>query len=441
MNKKSNYLKLSTLFFSLLLAVVFSLAIPNTSEAASPGSVTNVKQIYGSYYSSINDYLIAVQFNRVSGASYYMAEISTDNVNWEWVDAVYKTSNTSTETFYIRNEALKETRATLKAGSVYYVRITAIDSAYNYSTSAPLQVVTAPATVSGTNKIIQTACKSNSLTASWSSIPGATGYQVYVKKFGDTDYSYVGDTKSTSFNVTKYKNKKLSSDSIYYVGILPTKTSNAGFTAICNQRSNGYGLCTLPSTTKKIIANDWKPGTSKLSISWTKSSVATGYELQFYNAKGKSLKKATVKNSAYGTPSYTLAKAPKYSFCSVKIRPYVKSSTGKKFTSSWSKKTYFVSQSSIKKDFSLTDGKLSIKWNKVKGASKYLIYAGTSSKNMKKVATVSSKKTSYTITKVGGSTVSKHTKYFVKVVPQKKVSKKTYKGDYGWYTTLRVVYY
>ena len=136
MNKKSNYLKLSTLFFSLLLAVVFSLAIPNTSEAASPGSVTNVKQIYGSYYSSINDYLIAVQFNRVSGASYYMAEISTDNVNWEWVDAVYKTSNTSTETFYIRNEALKETRATLKAGSVYYVRITAIDSAYNYSTSA-----------------------------------------------------------------------------------------------------------------------------------------------------------------------------------------------------------------------------------------------------------------------------------------------------------------
>ena len=60
---------------------------------------------------------------------------------------------------------------------------------------------------------------------------------------------------------------------------------------------------------------------------------------------------------------------------------------------------------------------------------------------MKKVATVSSKSTSYTTSKVNGSTVSKYKSYYVKVVPQKKVGGTTYKGDYGHYYRLYLIFY
>lgn len=427
MNKKSNYLKLSTIFFSLLLAVVFSLAIPNTSKAASLGKVTNIKQTYGSYNDEYNAYIVMLKYNKVAGATGYFAEISTDKVNWEPAKE-YSTSNIDTFAIGLYTK--------LKPASTYYVRITPYqgDNYYDSAdTSAPIQVVTAPAAVSGSIK--QTGAKTNSVTASWNKVAGATGYKVYVKKSGDSEYIASGTTTSTSYKLAKYNGKKLTADSIYYIGVCATKTSESGFVAE-SLPSSVTNFCTLPNKTKKIIAASWKPGTSSLKIMWTPASVASGYDVYFYNSKNKVVKKATSTTNAY-----TFTKAPKAGFCSVKVRPYIKTDNGKKIASSWSKKTYFISQSSIKNDFTLVNGKLTIKWTKVSGASNYAVYAGTSATNMKKVATVSSKKTSCTIKKISGSTVSKYGTYYVKVIPQKKVSGTTYKGDHGWYSRLRMIYY
>ena len=145
-------------------------------------------------------------------------------------------------------------------------------------------MVTASAAVSS---VKQTKAGANSITASWSSISTATGYNVYVKKHGDNTYTFNGSTKLPSYRVKKYKNAKLKTDYLYYVAVCATKTSTAGFTAEAVS-SNGYPVCTLPSKITKISSSDWKPGSATLKVSWKHTNIADGYQLQFYNAKNES---------------------------------------------------------------------------------------------------------------------------------------------------------
>lgn len=422
MNKKNIYLKISTLVFSLLLTMVFALSISTTSKAASIGKVTNLKQISEGYDSKEGKYLVHLEYTEVTGAFYYGAQILTDDNKWMF-----------TGDFSYNNQMTVGAFIDLTPGNVYYVRIVTFKSAVGFNLddiSDSLQVVTAPETTSTT--ILLTGATSHSLTASWTAVSGATGYDVYVKKYGDNDYTFNGSSTSTSYKISNYNNKKLSTDSAYYVRVCATKTSNTGFKAAAAPSNESF-LRTLPAQTSKIKAADWKPGSSTLKITWSGSFAADGYEVQFYNAKNKSLKKADVK-----TNHYALSKAPKNSFCSVKVRPYIKTSTGKKLYTSWSKKTYFISQANMtNKKYTIGNGKLTLNWSKVNGASKYTIYAGKSSKKMKKVTTVGSNTTSCTLSKISGSTVSKNGTYYVKVVPQKKVNGKTYKGDYGYYYVIR----
>lgn len=423
MNNKKKLFHISGICFAFLLAFVFSIAISNTSEAATLGKVTNIKQTYGSYDAEYGKYFIDLEYTGVSGAYGYLAQISTDNKTWQFVKEAYKSTQ-----FSIGSDT------NLTAGSTYYVRIIPIiNSNFDYDltdASASIQVVTAPASVT---TVKQTKAGSNSITTSWSGVSGATGYNVYVKKYGDSTYTLNGSSKSASYTVKKYKNAKLKIDSCYYVSVCATKTSTAGFTAVAAP-SNGYPFYTLPSKITKLSTSscDWKPGSASLKVSWSHTNIADGYQLQFYNAKNKSIKKVTTTKN-----SYTLTKAPKNSSCSVKIRPYVKSSSGSKLYGSWSSKFYFLSQANMSNTtYSIGYGKLTLRWKAVSGATKYTIYAGTSKSNMKSVGSVSGSATSYTFSKISGSTISPYGYYYVKVVPQKKLGGKTVKGDFGYYWTI-----
>lgn len=424
MNNKKKLFNLSKICLSFLFAFVLCIAISNTSEAATLGKVTNLKQTYGSYDTEYGKYFIDLEYNGVTGAYGYVAQLSTDGRTWQTVREL--STKTEFSIGYYTN---------LTAGSTYYVRII---PAYNSNAefdvddaSAPIQVVTAPSTTFSTS-VKQTNAKSNSITVSWSGVSSATSYNVYVKKYGDNSYSLCGSTKSTSYTLKKYKNGNLKADYLYYIAVAPVKTSTAGFTAEPDN-GNGYPNYTLPSKISKVSATDWKPGSSTLKVSWTHTSTPGGYELQFYNAKGKSIKKVTTTKN-----SYSFTKAPKNSSCSVKIRPYVKMSNGSKKYAAWSKKFYFLSQADMSKSkYTIGYGHLTLRWTAVSGASKYTVYAGTTPKNMKSVGTVSGNTTSYTFSKISGSTVSPYGYYYVSVIPQKKLGGKTVKGDHGYYWRIR----
>lgn len=420
MNNKKKLFCISKICLAFMLAFVFSFAISDTSKAATLGKVTNLQQTYGSYDTSAGKYFIDLKYNGVSGAYGYFAQISADNRNWKFVEEAYKGNEFSIGTY-----------TNLTAGSTYYVRIVPVNSNGNYDltdASDSIQVVTAPAAVS---TVKQTNAKSSTISTSWSGVANATGYDVYVKKYGDSTYTLNGSTKSASYTVKKYKNSKLKADSLYYVSVCATKTSTAGFKAV-SASSVGYPFCTLPSKINKVFASDWKPGSATLKVRWKHTNIADGYQLQFYNAKNKSIKKVTTtKNTC------TLKKAPKNSSCSVKIRPYIKTSNGKKYAS-WSKKFYFLSQANLSNTkYTIGYGHLTLRWAKVNGATKYTVYAGTSKNNMKAVGTVGGNATSYTFSKINGSTISPYGYYYVKVIPQKKLGGKTVKGDHGYYWTIR----
>lgn len=277
MENRKKLFNLSKVCLAFMLAFVFSIAISNTSEAATLGKPTNLKQTYGNYDTDYGKYFIDLEYNGVSGAYGYLAQMSTDNKTWTLVDEAWKGTKFS----------IGE-KTPLTAGSTYYVRI--IPASDKYGTydledaSASIQVVTAPAAVSKVNQI---GAGNNSITASWSGVANATGYNVYVKKYGDSSYTLNGNTKSKSYKLTKYKGSKLKSDYPYYVSVCATKTSTAGFTAE-SVPSAGYPLCTLPTKITKVTGTNWKPGKATLKVSWKHTNIADGYELQFYNAKGKS---------------------------------------------------------------------------------------------------------------------------------------------------------
>lgn len=429
MNKQKKIFHLTSISFAFLMAIMFSFAVSTTSEAASLGKVTNVTQTFGGLDNYT--YYIDITFNPLAGADAYAVQISTDKVNWEFAE---DSALTDKPYFSIGD------KTTLKAGSTYYIKVIPVyaftyegQTVYDYyeediSNASVVQVVTAPAKLT---TVTQTAATTSSMTAKWSAVPGATGYIVYTKKYGDTSYTYNGTTSSLYYNIKKCEAGNLTPSSAYYVVVCPIRKSSTGF--IAEADANGYLFRT---TTKKVssISGFWKINSKDLSVSWTNDAAADGYELEFYNSKGKKIKTVDVGASYSGTRTYTFNKAPKNSTCSVKIRSYIKLDNNVKAYSEWSKKSYFISQANMPaKKYDLNKGKLTLKWSKVTGAKKYVIYAGTSSNKMKKVATVSSKKTSYTLKKIGGSKISSSKTYYIKVVPQTKLGGKTIKGDHGYY--------
>lgn len=431
MKQKRNYFKLSSICFAFFLAMMFAFSTSTTSEASTLGKVTNVTQAYGELDSDTNKYYIIVQYNYLSNASAYAVQISTDKLNWEFAE----NGSYSTKNYFTIGANTK-----LNAGSTYYVKVIPLYTTANNNldyydadvdSATVLQVVTAPAKL---GNLVQTTATANSITAKWAAVPGATGYNVYVKSYTDSEYVYNGTTTSTSYAVKSYNNSSLLPDSAYYVAVSPIRKSSAGYTAEAS--ASGYGFRTLPKNTAiSATSSYWTMDSKKLTVKWESDFWADGYELQLFNAKGKKIKTATVNTSSYSAiRSYTFSNAPKNASCSVKIRAFIKTTSGAKAYSNWSKKTYFLSQSNMPaKKYDLSKGTLTLKWTKITGAKKYVIYAGTSATKMKKVATVSSKKTSYTLKKIGGSKISTSKTYYVKVVPQAKLGGKTVKGDHGYY--------
>lgn len=430
---KKKLWKLSSVCFCLLLALVFALAIPNTTEAAATGKVTNVKQTYGEYYDTINGYLIEVKFTPASNAVAYTAMLSKNNVDYTLVNEGSNSSFSDKSHFFIG------TTTRLTAGTSYYVKIVPCyyengELTPNYSgASTPIQVVTAPKEVASSG-FYQTGAKTNTITAKWDSVSSATGYNVYVKKYQTGDWTLAGTTTAKSYTIKKLGSAKLTADTCYSVVICPIKKSSAGYTA--ESSGTGKPFFTVPKKVSTIIA-DWKLNSKQVTVAWPNGTWVDGYELQFFNSKGKSIKKASVTAGTKAALTYSMNKAPKNSNISVKIRSYTKTGTGKKLYSDWSSKKYFISQAYARtSSYNSATKQVTIKWPKVTGAKKYIVYIGTTSSNMKKVATLSSSKTTYTFNKVNGSTINTNSRYFIKVVPQGKFGGKTVKGDYGNYLEI-----
>lgn len=170
-----------------------------------------------------------------------------------------------------------------------------------------------------------------------------------------------------------------------------------------------------------------------LNVKWKKSIGATGYEVYRATKKNGSYKK--IKTITKGTTlSYKNSKLTTGKTYYYKVRPFRKSGGTTRYGSYSSVRSSKVKP--VKPSVSSTAGKrkITVKWKKVTGASRYVIYRATKkSGKYKKIATAKSSKRSYT-----NSRLKKGKRYYYKVRAYRTVKGKKIYSDYSGYTTKKV---
>ncbi|MGN1443885.1 MAG: fibronectin type III domain-containing protein [Acutalibacteraceae bacterium] len=146
---------------------------------ASPPAVTGIKA------SGITTSSVKLSWNAASGAKYYKIEqYNSSTKKWAAIKTVSSTSYTVTK---------------LTAGTIYYFRITAIDSTKKISGKASSTFKTSTLTAAPTIKLAST--KSKTATVSWNSVKGAKSYIVYQSSDGKT-WTKAATTAKTSYTIT-----------------------------------------------------------------------------------------------------------------------------------------------------------------------------------------------------------------------------------------------
>lgn len=381
----------------LLLVAVFTMLFSIPTMAAI-GTPTGLQQ------TAASENEVDVKWSQVVGTNiYYEVYVSLDGINWE-LESSYNTDGT--HNIY-----------PLTAGTTYYVKVRAWDrntDEYGSFTSA-LKVTTAP---QEPENVVQTATTTSSITLTWDACPGATSYKIY--KYQNEIETLIGTSTKNTFTVTGMNNKEEVPYSIYVY----SERSIGNYVAKSRDSGDLY-RSSIVLTPEKIsnIEIDCYKSLKEIYID-CEAEYATGYQYECYNSKGKKVKSGTF------TYSVNVNGINLNEFYKVRVRAFT-SLNNKKVYGSWSDYKYFAHSTTLTK--AKNTGKLSLKWKKVKGATNYTIYVSTKSNGgYKKVATT--KKLSYTVKKFKKKKIKKRKTYYVKVIANKKVGKKTYKSaeDYNW---------
>ncbi|MCM1272099.1 MAG: fibronectin type III domain-containing protein [Clostridium sp.] len=325
----------------------------------------------------------------------------------------------------------------LSPATTYYVKVRAVyysNGVYSYGPmSDALAVTTAPEKPKTVKELKAT---TSGVTLKWSKVSGATGYVVY------RDNKKVASTKNTNVTI-----KQTVGTSQYYKVYAVRKVGS--YTATSSNYASTYADA-VPAK-PVYVANEaqgnvkWNPDTNQVTLyadKNTKDKTCDGFQFVIYSANGKKKLKTITTDSAYTYARFTL-KAVKNKGFSVKVRGYA-NINGKKCWGAWSARKVVVPQCKLSADLIDNTNTAKIKWAKVSGATKYYVYVAKnlsssynlSSSKFKKVATVSSKTTSYNVTGLQSSTY-----LCAYVIPAVKVGSKTYKGVKSTYYSWRYYSY
>lgn len=275
----------------------------------------------------------------------------------------------------------------------------------------------------------QTDATLNTVTLNWDETSGAAGYYVV----SVDNYGYISQvlkqvtTPSVVLNLPE-------STYAYGVGIIPYD-ANGNYDI---RYGTVIDVCTVPKKLSGLKIYGYFASSNNLSVVWNDSN-CYGFEAYCYNKKGKQVD--YVDTSLYHSASFT--KTNTQNIYSVKVRPYVYINGNQKLYGDFSDVLYAVPQPKItSKSSDVKLNSVNLKWKKVSGASKYVIYV-SSKKNSgyKKVATVKSSKKSYKITKFKGKKINTKSTKYIKIVTYAKFGKKTVKSQSNPQSSVRTYFY
>ncbi len=261
------------------------------------------------------------------------------------------------------SKAYKDT--SVKQGEVYKYRIKAYEvkngkNVFSEKYSNTVEAVIAPQKVSG---LKATSVKSTTVKLSWTKVEKATGYRVYKYNNSTKKYEKVADTTSNSYTV-----KSLKANTTYKFNVKAyTKSSTTKY----GTASSALSIKTKPADVSSFrLASVSKDG---YTLSWNKSTGVNGYQLVKYNeSTGKWVEVTKTKATTYNVSGEAAAKLTKY-----KLRTYVKKGDGFVF-GAYSSVVSASRIPAVPKNLSgavNSDDGISLKWDKVEGASGYIIHS------------------------------------------------------------------
>jgi len=198
---------------------------------------------------------IWVSWSSVTGATYY---------------SVYRSSSSSgtySNVFNIINSGGYGDSG-LTANTTYYYKVSASNSAGESALSSPVSAKTEsiPSTPTG---VTAEATSSSSITVSWSSVTGATGYKVYRSTSSSGTYSKAGDATTTSYTDTG-----LTANTTYYYKV---SASNSAGESSQSSSVSAKTSVSIPATPSSVSAT--AESSSSIKVSWSSVTGATGYKV------------------------------------------------------------------------------------------------------------------------------------------------------------------
>ena len=286
----------------------------------------------------------------------------------------------------------------------------AVDKAAADLETAVKSLITKIANVTGFKASSTTA---TSVKLVWNKVADAKGYIVY--KYDTAKKTWV---RAAAPSANSYIVSKLSGATSYKFAVKAYKTVNG-------KEITSVSYPTVTAVTNPAVVSGFKVSSTSASavkLTWSKVSGANGYVVYKYDTA----KKTWVRAAKITSNTYTASKLKAGTSYKFAVKAY-KTVNGKEVLST-SFPQLTASTNPATANFTLTAGskKATVKWNKVTGASGYIVYYKTS-KNGKWVKLTTAKASATSYTKNG---LTKGKTYYFTVKAYRTVNGKTYNAGF-----------
>jgi len=284
-------------------------------------------------------------------------------VSWEPVTGAtwyYIYRSTTTDGTYTRVVGISAGRTSyednyLSGGTTYYYKVAANVGENTSTQSSYVSAITQPGTPTG---VTATANSESSITVSWESVKGATGYYIYRSTTYNGTYDSIGTSATTS-----YEYNSLSGSTRYYYKVAAYNGGGTG-----TQSSYVFAI-TQPSTPTGVTAT--ANSESSIIVSWESVIGATGYRIyRSTTADGTYDLIGTSATTPYADNSLLSGTAYYY-----KVAAYNGGGTGTQ-----SSYVSAITQPSTPTGVTATansESSITVSWESVIGATGYRIYRST----------------------------------------------------------------
>ena len=252
----------------------------NMSNVASATAINAPAVPTGVTAKASGDKAITVSWKAVTGATQY----NVFRYNGTTKTYVYKGT-----TFATDEKPTSYVDAGLAAGTTYYYRVVSVIKNNNgtvvseMSDYAKAKAINAPAVPTG---VTAKASADKQITITWNAAATATQYNIYRYNDATKTYVYRGTTFSTDAAPTTYIEKGLTAGTTYYYRVVSVIKNDNGTVVSAKSDYAKAKAINAPAVPTGVTAK--ASGDKAITVSWTKVTGATQYNVYRYNGATKS---------------------------------------------------------------------------------------------------------------------------------------------------------